>query len=199
MGRMKTLTPEARRAARVALYEDLEAGRLDIAATVRRMRGITGMTQEAFGEKVAGVSRLTLAQIERGEGNPTLETLEKVGTPSGSPAVSWAKGTSSVLEQRAGPRRIHGASRFFDEPQWPDTSSPLDIVDMEYHGSPTATRSPSASMRASVFTNVVATLHGTPWRRSLMRDTDARPRDKSPRHRSARGKHRASRAHRAHA
>jgi DNA-binding XRE family transcriptional regulator len=79
MGRMKTLTPEARRAARVALYEDLEAGRLDIAATVRRMREITGMTQEAFGEKVAGVSRLTLAQIERGEGNPTLETLEKVG------------------------------------------------------------------------------------------------------------------------
>ena len=83
MGRMKKLSPEERRAVRVALYEDIEAGGLSLAETVRRMRQVTGMTQADFAEKVAGVSKLTIAQIERGEGNPTVETLERVGRAFG--------------------------------------------------------------------------------------------------------------------
>ncbi|MBK6580969.1 MAG: helix-turn-helix transcriptional regulator [Sandaracinaceae bacterium] len=83
MGRMKKLSVQERQAARVALFEDLDAGRLDLAETVRRMRQVTGMTQGEFAEKVAGVSRLTIAQIERGEGNPTVETLERVGSAFG--------------------------------------------------------------------------------------------------------------------
>ncbi len=83
MGRMKQLSPEERRIARVALYEDIEAGRLSLAETVRRMRQVTGLTQGDFAEKVAGVSKLTIAQIERGEGNPTVETLERVGSAFG--------------------------------------------------------------------------------------------------------------------
>ena len=47
------------------------------------MRQVTGMTQADFAEKVAGVSKLTIAQIERGEGNPTVETLERVGRAFG--------------------------------------------------------------------------------------------------------------------
>lgn len=83
MGRMKQLSPEERRAARVTLYEDIEAGRLGLAETVRRLRQVTGLTQAEFAEKVAGVSKLTIAQIERGEGNPTVETLERVGSAFG--------------------------------------------------------------------------------------------------------------------
>ena len=83
MGRMKQLSPEERRVARVALYEALEAGELDIADTVRRMREVAGMTQAEFAARVAGVSRLTLSQIERGEGNPTLETLSRIGAAFG--------------------------------------------------------------------------------------------------------------------
>ena len=83
MGRMKQLSPEERRAARVELYDALDAGELDLAETVRRMRQVAGMTQAEFAEKVAGVSRLTLAQIERGEGNPTLATLSRIGTAFG--------------------------------------------------------------------------------------------------------------------
>lgn len=84
MGRMKKLSVAERQQARVALYEDLDAGRLtSLADTVRRMRQVTGMTQADFAEKVAGVSKLTIAQIERGEGNPTVETLERVGRAFG--------------------------------------------------------------------------------------------------------------------
>lgn len=83
MGRMKQLSPEERRAARITLYEDIEAGHLSLAETVRRMRQVTGLTQADFAEKVAGVSKLTIAQIERGEGNPTVETLERVGRAFG--------------------------------------------------------------------------------------------------------------------
>ena len=84
MGRMKKLSVAERQQARVALYEDLDAGRLtSLADTVRRMRQVTGMTQADFAEKVAGVSKLTVAQIERGEGNPTVDTLERVGRAFG--------------------------------------------------------------------------------------------------------------------
>lgn len=84
MGRMKKLSPEERRQARVTLYEDIDAGRAtSLADTVRRMRQVTGMTQADFAEKVAGVSKLTIAQIERGEGNPTVETLERIGSAFG--------------------------------------------------------------------------------------------------------------------
>ncbi len=84
MGRMKKLSVAERQQARVALYEDLDAGRLtSLADTVRRMRQVTGMTQADFAEKVAGVSKLTIAQIERGEGNPTVDTLERVGRAFG--------------------------------------------------------------------------------------------------------------------
>jgi DNA-binding XRE family transcriptional regulator len=83
MGRMKQLSPEERREARLSLYQALEAGELDLAETVRRMRQVAGMTQAEFAERVAGVSRLTISQIERGEGNPTLETLNRIGAAFG--------------------------------------------------------------------------------------------------------------------
>ena len=74
---------EQRRAAKVALYEDLDAGRLSIAEAVKRMRQISGLTQRAFAERVAGLSTATLAQIERGEANPTVATLDDIGRAFG--------------------------------------------------------------------------------------------------------------------
>ena len=65
MGRMKQLSPEERRLARRALYDALEAGELELPETVRRLREVAGMTQAEFGERIAGVSRLTISQIER--------------------------------------------------------------------------------------------------------------------------------------
>ncbi|MCA9576044.1 MAG: helix-turn-helix transcriptional regulator [Polyangiales bacterium] len=80
---MKQLSPEERRLARRALYDALEAGELELPETVRRLREVAGMTQAEFGERIAGVSRLTISQIERGEGNPTLDTLNRIGRAFG--------------------------------------------------------------------------------------------------------------------
>jgi len=83
MGRMKRLGPEERRAARRALYEALDAGGLPLSEAVRRMREITGLTQAEFAERIAGISPRALAAVERGEGNPTVATLEAIGAPFG--------------------------------------------------------------------------------------------------------------------
>lgn len=83
MGRMRKLSPEQRRAAKVALYDDLDAGHLSIPQAVKRMRLISGLTQKAFAERVAGLSIATLAQIERGEANPTVAMLDDIGRAFG--------------------------------------------------------------------------------------------------------------------
>jgi DNA-binding XRE family transcriptional regulator len=60
------------------LADDIDAGRLDVGTAVKRMREISGLTQEQFA-KHRGVSILTLKRIESGRGNPTVETLNRIG------------------------------------------------------------------------------------------------------------------------
>lgn len=79
MGRMKELDKAERQALRLQLYEDLDAGRLGVPETVRRMRLVTGLTQEAFARRIAGVSLPALQRIEQGRANPRMDTLEKIG------------------------------------------------------------------------------------------------------------------------
>jgi putative transcriptional regulator len=83
MGRMRKLSAEERQAERRALYESAPTSAIELGETVRRMRRITGLTQAEFADRVAGISRGALAQIESGTGNPTLETLEKIGRAFG--------------------------------------------------------------------------------------------------------------------
>ena len=65
------------------LIEAIENNELSLGEAVRRMRKITGMNQKAYAERIVGVSTRILAEIERNEGNPTLETLNKIGRPFG--------------------------------------------------------------------------------------------------------------------
>jgi transcriptional regulator with XRE-family HTH domain len=71
--------PEAVRALRDRLAADIAAGRLDLAQAVKRMREISGLTQEQFA-KHRGLSLLTLKRVESGSGNPTVETLNSIGS-----------------------------------------------------------------------------------------------------------------------
>ncbi len=50
---------------------------------VRRMRKISGLNQKAYAERIIGISPRILAEVERDEGNPTMETLNKMGRPFG--------------------------------------------------------------------------------------------------------------------
>ncbi len=83
MGRMRKLSEAERAAERTSLFEAASTGTLSIAEAVRRMRRVTGLTQAAFARRVAGISPGALAQIERGHGNPTVQTLNRIGAAFG--------------------------------------------------------------------------------------------------------------------
>lgn len=65
---------------RVKFYDDVEAGRLSLRDTLRAMRKIAKMTQTEYA-KFVGVAPRIIIDLERGVGNPTLKTLEKIGHP----------------------------------------------------------------------------------------------------------------------
>ncbi|MCY3687933.1 MAG: helix-turn-helix transcriptional regulator [Gammaproteobacteria bacterium] len=73
------------------LIEAIENHELSLGEAVRRMRKISGMNQKSYAERIIGISPRILAEIERGEGNPTLETLNKIGRPFGY-AVGFVPG-----------------------------------------------------------------------------------------------------------
>jgi len=77
-----------------SLYRDLSTGAIGIREATRKMRKILGMTQKDYAKKIAGVSPRILSEFENGSGNPTLATLEKIGSPFGLkvtflPPESW--------------------------------------------------------------------------------------------------------------
>lgn len=80
MNRLSNAEQESRRA---ALRQALREGRLEIGPAVREMRSLTGLTQKDYAEKVAKIYPRVLMEIERGNANPTLETLEKLAKPWG--------------------------------------------------------------------------------------------------------------------
>ena len=65
---------------RFEFYADIEAGKLSLRDTLRAMRKIAGMTQTEYA-KFVGVAPRIIIDLERGVGNPTLSTLEKIGRP----------------------------------------------------------------------------------------------------------------------
>jgi len=68
---------------RRAFYDDLDAGRLTtLPETIRRMRKSIGLTQTDYA-KLVGIAPRVLIDLERGVGNPTLRTLEKIAGPFG--------------------------------------------------------------------------------------------------------------------
>jgi len=76
------------------LYLELAQGKIDIRNAVRKMRKILGMTQKEYAKKVAGISPRILSEFENGTGNPTIATLDRIGSPFGLkvtflPPVAW--------------------------------------------------------------------------------------------------------------
>lgn len=69
-------------ARRAAFFAAVRAGDMTLAATVKAMRRLTGLTQPEYA-RLVGVAPRALIDIERGVANPTLETLEKIARPFG--------------------------------------------------------------------------------------------------------------------
>lgn len=66
--------------ARQEFYEQLENSQLSLAQTIKKMRAIAGMTQFEYA-KFVGIAPRIIIDLERGVGNPTLNTLRKIGKP----------------------------------------------------------------------------------------------------------------------
>ena len=65
------------------LNRALDAGELSLGQATLHMRKIVGMTQKEYAKKVLDIAPRVLMAIENDKGNPTLETLRKIGRPFG--------------------------------------------------------------------------------------------------------------------
>jgi len=80
---MKKPSPAEMAERKDALYKGLASGELTIQQATREMRRILGMTQVEYAKKVVKISPRILSELERGVGNPTLETLTNIAKPFG--------------------------------------------------------------------------------------------------------------------
>lgn len=77
--RRKAIDKDAQRARRNAFYEAIAAGELTLQEAVKRMRALSGLTQQEFADH-RGVSIKVIKEIERGVGNPTVNTLNQIAS-----------------------------------------------------------------------------------------------------------------------
>ncbi len=78
MPRRAPLSRDEQNARRREFYERIERGDMSIAEAMKAMRKMTGLTQAEFAAH-RGVSRRVIQDIERGTGNPTVESLNSIG------------------------------------------------------------------------------------------------------------------------
>ena len=76
--RVKSRDMEKENRLRRELFDGLVNNKFTIAEAVRRMHELSPLTQPEFA-KHSGISLATLKQILRGTGNPTVESLNKIG------------------------------------------------------------------------------------------------------------------------
>lgn len=67
---------------RHALADRAAAGELKLPGAIREMRLALGLSQQTFAE-LFRMTRRQVAEIERGEANPTIETLDRIGRAFG--------------------------------------------------------------------------------------------------------------------
>ena len=79
MGKRKPLDKQQAREKRNRMLEKAAAARLSITEGVREMRAISGMTQEEFARH-REVSARVIKALELGQGNPTVATLNQIGS-----------------------------------------------------------------------------------------------------------------------
>lgn len=76
--RKKPIDKEIARQRRTELYDAVNRGELSLRDTVKGMRKISRLTQTEFAAH-RGVSAKVIKEIERGIGNPTVNTLNRIG------------------------------------------------------------------------------------------------------------------------
>jgi DNA-binding XRE family transcriptional regulator len=80
--RRRVASKEKRDALRTELYERIARGDIGLVEAIKMMRRIAGRSQPAYA-KLVGIAPRALIDFERGVGNPTVKTLEKLLAPFG--------------------------------------------------------------------------------------------------------------------
>jgi DNA-binding XRE family transcriptional regulator len=78
----RSASKESRAALRTELYARIERGDIELREALKMMRKVAGRSQASYAQLV-GVSARVLIEFERGVGNPTLKTIEKMLAPFG--------------------------------------------------------------------------------------------------------------------
>ncbi len=92
--RSNTILPKNRLDARIEFYNALSEGKLDLRSCLKMMRKIAKKTQKEYAEMI-GIAPRIIIDLERGVGNPTLKTLEKIGKPFGLTVMLMKKNSSA--------------------------------------------------------------------------------------------------------
>lgn len=82
MPRKRPLSSEEKLARREGIARRAAAGDLRLPEAFRNIRNSLGLTQAEFGARF-GLTRMQVIALEKGRGNPTQETLERIGKPFG--------------------------------------------------------------------------------------------------------------------
>lgn len=77
MPRRTRPTRDEQNALRRTFYDRIERGDLTLPEAIKAMREMTGLTQAEFAAH-RGVSRRVVQDVERGTGNPTVESLNSI-------------------------------------------------------------------------------------------------------------------------
>ena len=86
---IRKLSEEDKRNVRETIADRLASGEVTLGEAVRLMRLAVGMTQAKYA-KMVGVDIRVLIDVEKSQGNPRLDSLEKIVRPYGL-AVSLVK------------------------------------------------------------------------------------------------------------
>ena len=98
MPRRTRPTRDEQNALRRAFYEKIERGELTIPEAIKAMREMTGLTQSEFAAH-RGVSRRVIQDIERGTGNPTVDSLNSVAKLFGLRRLRADQAEGAALER----------------------------------------------------------------------------------------------------
>lgn len=109
--------PEKERQLRIDLFRALSAGEMTLGRAVAAMRRLSRLTQPEFANH-RGISVQSLRQIETDTGNPTVETLNKIGAffglqvgfvrrPVNTPATAASRPAVLTEAARRPPSPLH--------------------------------------------------------------------------------------------
>ena len=93
-GNVRRISDEDKKDVKSKIADQLASGAVTLGEGLRLMRLSVGMSQAQYAEMV-GVDLRVLAAVEKGEGNPRYDTLQKMGRPFGL-TVSFVKQTADT-------------------------------------------------------------------------------------------------------